>query len=287
MDNYRNNTVTLASTAARRSSYAAGSASSVPSGGARRAAAGASAGRRSSRASAGARSGRAGSGRPFAAASASAERSPRDGGFAAARDGEGFVSRSDTGAAGRSRARAAHPGDRAGEGASSPRRERSTNFMKYAADSRVVQMLYAFMTGRTKPLFYALVIGAVAVGLYFPVRDCYAAWRTGDILSRQYEVRKAYNDSLQAEVDKYLSQEGIEQSARELGMVLPGETRVEVTGDGSSDASSGDDSSDVPSSSAEAAQAEQAVAEEAPWYIKALDALFFFDAGGQSAASGQ
>ena len=271
MDNYRNNTVTLASTAARRSSYAAGSASSAPSGGARRAAAGASAGRRSSRASAGARSGRAGSGRLFAAA----------------RDGEGFVSRSDTGAAGRPRTRAAHPGDHAGEGASSPRRERSTNFMKYAADSRAVQMLYAFMTGRTKPLFYALVIGAVAVGLYFPVRDCYAAWRTGDILSRQYEVRKAYNDSLQAEVDKYLSQEGIEQSARELGMVLPGETRVEVTGDGSSDASSGDDSSDVPSSSAEAAQAEQAVADEAPWYIKALDALFFFDAGGQSAASGQ
>lgn len=176
---------------------------------------------------------------------------------------------------------------------------RSTNFMKYAADNRFVRAVYGFVTGPTKTLFIVLVLGAVAVSLYFPVRDYYAAWRTNDILSRQVALREAYNDELEADVDRYLSQEGIEEAARsELGMVLPGETRVEVTGgsdssDGDGDnadanagASSGqdgdaDDAADanggVPATAAEAKLAEEQAAQEAPWYIKALDVLFFFN----------
>lgn len=193
---------------------------------------------------------------------------------------------------------------------------RSTNFVKYSADGRAVQKLHEFTSGSLKPLFIALVVAAVALGLYFPIRDYYVAWRTGEILSKQVDLRKSYNEGLQENVDKYLSQEGIEEAARsELGMVLPGETRIELTGNEQAPASSGDaaaangtaegdgsdaDGSDgaasdgeqadgeqadaatadpddeVPSTSAEAEKAEAAAALDAPWYIEVLDTVFFF-----------
>ena len=182
--------------------------------------------------------------------------------------------------------------------------KRSTNFMKYAADSRVVQAVHTVTSGSLRPVFIAVVAVAVAVGLYFPIRDYYTAWRTGEILSQQVALRDSYNEELQENVDRYLSQEGIEEAARsELGMVLPGETRIELTGtDGSTDQdgdssdadadaatgdgadqdssdgpSAGDASGDVPSPSAEAEKAEAAVAEQAPWYIEMLDTIFFYE----------
>lgn len=194
---------------------------------------------------------------------------------------------------------------------------RSTNFVKYSADGPAVQKLHDFTSGSLKPLFIALVVAAVALGLYFPIRDYYVAWRTGEILSRQVDLRKSYNEGLQENVDKYLSQEGIEEAARsELGMVLPGETRIELTGneqtpaqegdaaaaddtaegdgtdaDGSGDTASDSEQADgeqadaaaadtsddeVPSTSAEAEKAEAAAALDAPWYIEVLDTVFFF-----------
>lgn len=189
-----------------------------------------------------------------------------------------------------------------GERGESGSSKRSTNFMKYAADSRAVQAIHTVTSGSLRPIFIAVVAVAVAVGLYFPIRDYYTAWRTGEILSQQVALRDSYNEGLQENVDRYLSQEGIEEAARsELGMVLPGETRIELTGtddstdqDGdSSDAdaatgdgtdqdssdgqSAGDASQDVPSTSAEAEKAEAAVAEQAPWYIEMLDTIFFYE----------
>lgn len=247
---------------------------------------------------------------------------------------EGAYGRARTGASARSSARHEGPRDsrtkasqgrfrasagkqtdqnaRAAVRAATGRSRRQSGFMRYAADNRAVQALYGFITGNTKPLFIALVIAAVIGGLYFPVRDFYVARRTEDILSRQVALREAYNDSLQSDVDRYLSQEGIEEAARsELGMVLPGETRIEVTGqdDGESSTSatdgegSGQDSSDgsadgadasgtdagqtddegeeqqseVPSTALEEEQTELAAAQDAPWYIRVLDAIFFFD----------
>ena len=174
--------------------------------------------------------------------------------------------------------------------------------MKYAADSRAVQAIHTVTSGSLRPVFIAVVAVAVAVGLYFPIRDYYTAWRTGEILSQQVALRDSYNEGLQENVDRYLSQEGIEEAARsELGMVLPGETRIELTGtDGSTDQdgdssdadaatgdgadqdssdgqSAGDASQDVPSTSAEAEKAEAAVAEQAPWYIEMLDTIFFYE----------
>lgn len=171
-----------------------------------------------------------------------------------------------------------HLGHRGSSRDRSGSRRGASGFMRYAADSRIVQAIYSFVTGPTKSLFYALVIGAVAIGLYLPIRDFYVAYRTNDILTRQVAVRDSYNSALQDEVDGYLSQEGIEQSARKLGMVLPGETRIEVTGQDDADAgkASGAGSGSV-MTSGEVSDAEQAVAQETPWYYSVLDTLFFFD----------
>ena len=107
---------------------------------------------------------------------------------------------------------------------------RQTNFMKYAADNRVVQAVYAFTTAH-KPLFILLVAVAVGAGIYFPVRDLYVAQRTQNILEQQVAIRKKYNDSLGKEVDQYLSKEGIEDAARkDLGMAMPGEKTITVKG---------------------------------------------------------
>lgn len=222
--------------------------------------------------------------------------------------------------------------------------------MRYASDNKVVQALYGITTGPYKYLLILLVTVAAGVSLYFPIRDYYVAYRTNDILTRQLQLREAYNESLQSDVDQLLSTEGIENAAREnLGLVMPGEKRIDVVGsvgDGadSSDASTGEDSGDasdaegssdtqdggadasggdasqdgsssgstdagtsgdsggdaasdgsgsddsstqkVPTTSAELREAEAAIAEDAPWYIKALDTLFFYQGvDGQKVSS--
>ena len=104
------------------------------------------------------------------------------------------------------------------------------NLMKYAADNRLVQAVYNFTTAY-KPLFVALVVAAVIIGVYFPVRDFYIAQRTQNILQQQLDIREKYNDSLGKEVKQYLSQEGIEDAARkDLGMAMPGEKTITVEG---------------------------------------------------------
>lgn len=161
-----------------------------------------------------------------------------------------------------------------------------TNFMKYAADNRAVHAIYEFTTGRTKPLAIALVILAILGGLYGPMRDCYVAYRTGDILARQLQVSERYNKSLQSDVSKLLSKEGIEDEARsKLGLVMPGEKQLEVKGlDGDSSSDSSDASSSLTAS--EIAKREAEVAAEAPWYIKVLDTVFFYSGvDGQEVSS--
>ena len=160
-----------------------------------------------------------------------------------------------------------------------------TNFMKYAADNRAVHAVYEFTTGRTKPLAIALVILAILGGLYGPVRDYYVAYRTGDILARQLQVSEQYNESLQSDVSKLLSKEGIEDEARsKLGLVMPGEKTLEVKGlDDDSSSDSSDSSSSLTAS--EIAKREAEVAAEAPWYIKVLDTVFFYSCTGSQEVS--
>lgn len=141
--------------------------------------------------------------------------------------------------------------DAARAAARSPRR--SSSFMKYAVDNRIVQTVCGFVTGSTRPLFIALVVLAVVIGLYFPIRNLYVAYRTQDILSRQVDLREAYNEGLQEDVNRYLSQEGIEEAARsELDMVLPGETRIEVIGRDDADAAGSEGADEQGSEGADA-----------------------------------
>ena len=162
-----------------------------------------------------------------------------------------------------------------------------SDFMRYANDNAVVKAIYDFTHGSLRPLFIGIVMALALVSLYFPVRDLYVAKRSSDILAKQVEIREQYNDDMKKDTDKWFSEEGIKDSARDLGMVMPGEKRIEVQGlDGDSDASSSQKSSNAKKASEVAKEIEE-VGKDAPWYIQTLDMLFGFNGvEGQTVASG-
>lgn len=153
-----------------------------------------------------------------------------------------------------------------------------SDFMHYANDNAVVKAIYDFTHGPQRGLFIGIVVVLVLVSLYFPVRDLYAAKRSSDILAKQVEIRQQYNDELQKSVDKLLSEEGIKDAATEdLGLVMPGETKINVLGlDDDSDSSSSKKSSNAKKASEVAKEIEE-VGKDAPWYIQTLDMLFGFN----------
>lgn len=153
-----------------------------------------------------------------------------------------------------------------------------SDFMRYANDNAVVKAIYDFTHGPQRGLFVGIVVVLVLVSLYFPVRDLYVAKRSSDILAKQVEIRQQYNDELQKSVDKLLSEEGIKDAATEdLGLVMPGETKINVLGlDDDSDSSSSKKSSNAKKASEVAKEIEE-VGKDAPWYIQTLDMLFGFN----------
>lgn len=153
-----------------------------------------------------------------------------------------------------------------------------SDFMHYANDNAVVKAICDFTHGPQRGLFVGIVVALVLVSLYFPVRDLYVAKRSSDILAKQVEIRQQYNDELQKSADKLLSEEGIKDAASEdLGLVMPGEKRIEVQGlDEDSDSSSSKKSSNAKKASEVAKEIEK-VGKDAPWYIQALDMLFGFN----------
>lgn len=171
-----------------------------------------------------------------------------------------------------------------------PRRPSSrlsgSDFMHYANDNAVVKAIYDFTHGPQRGLFVGIVVALALVSLYFPVRDLYVAKRSSDILAKQVEIRQQYNDEMKKDTDKWFSEEGIKDSARGLGMAMPGEKRIEVLGlDDDSDSSSSKKSSNAKNASEVAKEIEE-VGKDAPWYIKTLDMLFGFNGvEGQTVAS--
>lgn len=161
-----------------------------------------------------------------------------------------------------------------------------SDFMHYANDNAVVKAIYDFTHGPQRGLFIGIVVALVLVSLYFPVRDLYVAKRSSDILAKQVEIRQQYNDEMKKDTDKWFSEEGIKDSARDLGMAMPGEKRIEVQGlDEDSDSSSSKKSSNAKNASEVAKEIEE-VGKDAPWYIKTLDMLFGFNGvEGQAVAS--
>lgn len=158
--------------------------------------------------------------------------------------------------------------------------------MRYANDNAVVKAIYDFTHGSLHPLFIGIVVTLALVSLYFPVRDLYVAKRSNDILAKQVEIREQYRDEMKKDTDKWLSEEGIKDRARELGMVMPGEKRIEVQGlDEDSDSSSSKKSSNAKKASEVAKEIEE-VGKDVPWYIQTLDMLFGFSGvEGQTVAS--
>ena len=162
------------------------------------------------------------------------------------------------------------------------------DFMRYANDNAVVKAIYDFTHGSLRLLFIGIVVALALVSLYFPVRDLYVAKRSSDILAKQVEIREQYNDELQKSVDKLLSEEGIKDAASEdLGLVMPGETRIDVLGlDDDSDSSSAEKKSSNAKKASEVAKEIEEVGKDAPWYIQTLDMLFGFNGvEGQTVAS--
>ena len=152
-----------------------------------------------------------------------------------------------------------------------------SDFMHYANDNAVIKAIYDFTHGPQRGLFIGIVVALVLVSLYFPVRDLYVAKRSSDILAKQVEIRQQYDDELKKDTDKWLSEEGVKDSARDLGMAMPGEKRIEVLGlDDDSDSSSSKKSSNAKKASEVAKEIEE-VGKDAPWYIQALDMLFGFN----------
>lgn len=161
-----------------------------------------------------------------------------------------------------------------------------SDFMHYANDSALVKAIYDFTHGSLRPLFIGIVVTLALVSLYFPVRDLYVAKRSNDILAKQVEIREQYRDEMKKDTDKWLSEEGIKDRARELGLVMLGEKRIEVQGlDDDSDSSSSKKSSNAKKASEVAKEIEE-VGKDAPWYIQTLDMLFGFNGvEGQTVAS--
>lgn len=173
---------------------------------------------------------------------------------------------------------ASRPSTQAHDKSSRPsNRFSSSDFMRYANDNAVVKAIYDFTHGSLRPLFIGIVVALALVSLYFPVRDLYVAKRSSDILAKQVEIREQYNDEMKKDTDKWFSEEGIKDSARDLGMAMPGEKRIEVQGlDEDSDSSSSKKSSNAKNASEVAKEIEE-VGKDAPWYIKTLDMLFGFN----------
>ena len=173
---------------------------------------------------------------------------------------------------------ASRPSTQAHDKSSRPsNRFSGSDFMHYANDNAVVKVIYDFTHGSLRPLFIGIVVALALVSLYFPVRDLYVAKRSNDILVKQVEIRQQYDDELKKDTDKWLSEEGVKDSARDLGMAMPGEKRIEVLGlDDDSDSSSSKKSSNAKKASEVAKEIEE-VGKDAPWYIQALDMLFGFN----------
>lgn len=186
-----------------------------------------------------------------------------------------------SGTAPASRERVSRREDAAGVAGRVARAGRPSSFMRYASDNAAVRFIYAITTGPQRFAFYLAIVAAIVFSLYFPVRDLYVANRAGSIVSKQEAIRVKYNESIKAEVDSYLSKEGIEDAARKLGMVKPGEQPITVTGDSAQDGTSATGEA----TSTDVAKEEQAVYDDVPWYYQILDKVFLYNSADSQAVS--
>ncbi|WP_234966913.1 FtsB family cell division protein [Olsenella urininfantis] len=77
---------------------------------------------------------------------------------------------------------------------------------------------------------FVVIVLALLAMLYGPVREYYAAMRTGQDLQAKYDDISRENASLAGDLNRLQSREGIEDEARRRGYVSEGETSVTVKG---------------------------------------------------------
>lgn len=100
------------------------------------------------------------------------------------------------------------------------------------------------------------------VMLYGPTRNYYLAVRSGQDLKAHLEAVEEQNESLDQDLDRLQSEEGVEDEAHRRGWVKDGETGVVVEG--------------LPKEDQTEMLGDIEVEDTRPWYIRVLDVLFFY-----------
>lgn len=159
-----------------------------------------------------------------------------------------------------------------------------TQFMRYASDGPVVQAIYRYTTGPFLKWVVLAMVVIVLACLYAPIRDCYVAHRSGEVLTQQVAICKKYNKTLKTDIEALLSEEGVKDVAsKRLGLVTSGEKKLNVI-DGSSETDTA--SGETIESSDDLEKELAAVVTDVPWYTRALDTVFgFTGVEGQTSAS--
>ncbi|MEY8437155.1 hypothetical protein AAK967_05375 [Atopobiaceae bacterium 24-176] len=118
------------------------------------------------------------------------------------------------------------------------------------------------------------VVALAAVSLYGPARDLYMARRNNQILRDVLTEISTENSALGQRARELLTDQGIEDEARLHGYVKQGEEAATVTGlPGEQEGQA------IPIPDNVRAEV---LAREDPWYVQALDRLFFYQKGDQN-----
>lgn len=148
-----------------------------------------------------------------------------------------------------------------------------------------------------------VVLAVLLACFYMPARSLYVSRRSNAILAAQYETYSKTNDELSKQNDRLLTREGIEEKAREQGLVGGTDSSATdgdaATGDAATSAASGSqattgaatgsaaattgvtDADDARTSEASADERARETArklvDDVPWYVHALDFFFGYD----------
>lgn len=112
------------------------------------------------------------------------------------------------------------------------------------------------------PIIAVVVVVLAIAMLYGPTRNYYVAWRSGQDLQAYYTALAEQNEALMNDVERLTSQEGIEDEARRRGLIKEDETGVVVEG--------------LPDDELARLLEDIELEDTRPWYIKALDVVFFY-----------
>ena len=160
-----------------------------------------------------------------------------------------------------------------GRAASEARRRTAGEGGRRAANvASRAQGVLAWAMGHRALSIALVVIVALVLMLYPPIKALYGASRTNALLSSQLGSVTATNDTLQGEVDSLMTREGIEDEARRRGYVAEGDTPVDMSGVEDSGGASSDSTVSTD---------ESAPAASDPWYVSALDFIFGYNPADQ------